>query len=345
MTKKVVLSLLLLCLSREKSTLLFSKNSVELGEKAQEEKKQKEKQRLKRIGQVLTYGSSEQVRKALSSLSKLKPKVQKKFIPEMKEILNSSNILNQRKVLELIGNFKFNDLDNRVSPFLENKANEIFYTALRTVEKKKIKKALPLLHKTIKESDYARLDSRLPDILSVLGTLKDKTEAYFLFQKLKSESTIVEYKTGIVMYLASVNYQNEDSTQFLYSLLSNDDEDNRLRVAAAHSIGKMKLKGSHKILYEEFDKIERITDIDKKNRLRNLRIGLIYALVQVKNKKAEDILFSMARDDDEFMRLKALNYIKDIRSNRFKKLLDYQSQYDPSLRVQKKAKKILENFK
>ena len=58
----------------------------------------------------------------------------------MRDILASSNIQNQRKVLEVIGDFKFNDLDNEVPSLLEDKANEIFYTALRTVEKKKNKK-------------------------------------------------------------------------------------------------------------------------------------------------------------------------------------------------------------
>ena len=259
--------------------------------------------------------------------------------------MNASNVQNQKKVLEVIGGFKFNDLDNEVPSFLEDKVNEIFYTALRTVEKKKIRKALPVLQKIAKESDYTKLDSRLPDVIRTLGVLKDKGKVDFFFRKLKSKSTVSEYKRIIIVYLATVNYQNDKSIGFLYSLLSNDTGDERLRAAAAYSIGKMKVKGAHKILYKEFEKIERIPDIDKKNRLRALRMNLIYALVQIKDKKAENILFDMARDDDESMRLRALNYIKDLRSDRFKKLLNYQSRHDPSPKVQRKAKKILEGFK
>ena len=336
MIKKIILFTTLVFFMAGNYTLLFPKDSIN--------KDNNDKEKLERMRLVLNYAPSKQVKKALSYLSKLEVETQRLFIPELRNILDSGDVLSQRKLLGLIGNFKFNDLDHEVIPFLQSKANEVFFVSLRTVEKKKIRKALPVLRGLIEESDYTQLGARLPDILSVLGKLRDRKKATFLLQKLKSEETIADYKKSIISYLAAINYQEKNFVEFLHELLSNEEEDVRLRSIAAYSIGKMKLRGARRIINKEFKKIEEISDPDKKNALKSLRINLIYALVQLKDETAENILFNMARDDDEFMRLKALHYIKDIRSARFKALLNYQSQYDSSLKVQKKAKEILENF-
>ena len=90
MTKKFIFFLWVLYFMGGDHTPLFPYNAGNsdhrVAKKTQKKETQKvkdnkEKQRIERIGQVLRYGSSEQVRKVLSSLSRFKTKCPKKIHP------------------------------------------------------------------------------------------------------------------------------------------------------------------------------------------------------------------------------------------------------------------------
>ena len=301
--------------------------------------------KLKNIHLVLRFGTTEQVLKVLQKMKGLKKEEQDQYLDQLNELLGSPNMIIQRKAIEVIGSIHSNILDEKLPPYLKSTSDEIFFTAVRSIDKKKVRSSVSVIRELLKSTDFTRSNNRIPDILGVLTTLRDESMADLLFEKLELPDTNVELKRRIMFYLASVRYEKAAMVKFLHSWAKNEKADQKLRSAAIYTIGKMKIDSAAPILLEEFKKIEELTDIDKKREWQPLRRNIVYALVQLKDKAAEKILFTMARDDDEATRLKMIDYIKEINSSKLKELLEYQAKYDPAPRVQKAAKKALEELK
>jgi HEAT repeat protein len=68
---------------------------------------------------------------------------------------------------------------------------------------------------------------------------------------------------------------------------------------------------------------------------------IIASLILLKDEEVREILYAMARDDDEQVRLRAVHQIGQLKIEDARQLLTYKSKYDPSARVQKEAKKAL----
>ena len=294
---------------------------------------------------VLKFGTVKQVGRALNAVKHLKKEEQNQYIDQFNELLSSSNIFIQRKVIEVIGNVNFNTLDNKLPPYLKSLSDDIFFTTIRSINLKKIKTAVPIIIEIIKKIDFSGINNRIPDLLEVLTSLKDRSLADFLFGKLKLTNTNTEFRHRIMIYLTSIMYKKKPMINFLRELIKDEESDNKLKGTAIYASGKMKIEEFIPILHKEFKRIEQITNIDKKRSLQNIRGNIIYALVQFEDKLAKEILFTMSRDDDVAIRLKVIHYIRDINLPELKKLLEYQSKYDPDLKVQNAAKKALADSK
>ena len=301
--------------------------------------------KLKNIHLVLRFGTTEQVLKVLQKVKGLKKEEQDEYLDQLDELLGSPNMMIQRKVIEVIGSIHSSILDEKLPPYLKSTFDEIFFTAVRSIDKKKIRASVSVIRELLKSTDFTKSNNRVPDMLGVLTTLQDESMADLLFEKLETPDTHAELKRRIMFYLASVGYKKAAMIKFLHSWAKDEKADQKLRSAAIYTIGKLKIDSAAPILLEEFKKIEELTDADEKRERQPLRRNIVYALVKLKNKEAEKILFTMARDDDESIRLKMIGYIKEIDSSRLKKLLEYQAKYDPAPRVQKAAKKALEELK
>ena len=297
--------------------------------------------KLENIRLVLKFGTAEKVVKVLGGFKLLKPKEQALYIKQLDDLLASSNALIKRKVIETIGNMKAKDLDNKLPPYLEDSSNDIFFTAVRSIDKKKIQAAVPVITKLMKEIDFTRSNYRIPDMLIALVSLEDQSLSNFLFSKLLSNKTNAELRRRIMIHLAHINYKTKSMIDFLKKIIEDEEEKIKLRETAIYSLGKMKITSVGSFLRDEFEKIEKLIHIDEKRKFRGIRRNIIYALVQLKDKLATKILFIMARDDDETIRLKMIEYIKEIDSPKLWELLEYQSKYDPNPKVQRAAKKVL----
>ncbi len=294
---------------------------------------------------VLKFGTVKQVGRALNVVKNLKKEEQNQYIDQLNKLLSSSNIFIQRKVIEVIGNVNFSALDNKLPPYLKSLSDDIFFTTIRSIDQKKIKTAVPVITEIIKKIDFSKTNNRVPDLLEVLTSLKDRSLADFLFSKLKLTDTNAEFRRRIMIYLTNIMYKKKPMIDFLNELIKDEESDNKLKGTAIYASGKMKIKKFIPLLHKEFKRIEQITNIDKKRSLQNIRGNIIYALVQFKDKLAKKILFTMSRDDDVAIRLKVIHYIRDINLPELNKLLEYQSKYDPDLKVQNAAKKALADSK
>ncbi|HRP70214.1 MAG TPA: hypothetical protein PLY93_11830, partial [Turneriella sp.] len=102
------------------------------------EKKKDHTALIERIRDVLNYGNSLQVRDTLNTLTRLTADEQKSLLPELKKTCESKDPLVLRKIAEFIGVAPFNDLDNELVKFLDDKNNDpLFFATVGALVKKK----------------------------------------------------------------------------------------------------------------------------------------------------------------------------------------------------------------
>lgn len=311
-------------------------------EKTTEEKKNEGPNLEERILLVLKYGTSMQVRDTIPKILKLEESKQKVFIPELKKLAESRDVLLRRKLAEMIGKLKWSELDPLLAKLLAAPEDEIFYAVVVSLQKKKIPEALPIMIEQIKEADFTKASNRVPDLLRLYGSYEDNTLCEFLFEVMNKEDTYQEFQFGILKYFAKVKPVYQPSIDFSMEKLKDEEEDLKVRAMAVYVLGQQKIAAAAEDLRNELKKIDEIADIDERRKYSQLRVNLIRSLTELEDENVISILIEMSRDDDEKVRLKAVEQLAELNLEKYRELIEYKAKYDPSLKVQKKAKSYIE---
>lgn len=297
---------------------------------------------LLRIREALKFGNSQQVRDALNTLTRLNAAEQKSLLPELKKTCSSPDPLVLRKMAEFIGGAPFKDLDEELTRFLGDKNNEqLFFSTVGALAKKKPASALPAIIKEIKEQDFSKPGNRLPDAVHLLTIYKDSSLQPFLMEKLNAADTYADYRSGILKYLGETKPWSETTKSQVLKLYKDEAEPLTVRGSAAYALGKAEIAEAKPILKETLTKIEALKSSDEKKRYTRFRMQIIASLILLKDNEVREILYAMARDDDELVRVRAIHQIGQLKIAESRELLEYKSKFDPSMKVQKEAKKAL----
>ncbi len=302
----------------------------------------------KRIELTIKYGNSEQVRRAIEQIFTLPEDDQKALIPELKKLFESRDILIRAKLGIMVSRVKWNDLDEKVIPFLEEKNRDVFFNALTAIEKKKIASALPVIEKLIRESDFAENDNKLQDMLRTAGKLGAREINSLLMEKLMGEQTHAENKNVILVYFSDIKYNQQTLLDYLVKNLEDPEISLTHKRYIAYAMGKLKIPNAREILTKELKKIDDIEDIDEKKKYRLFRMQIINSLIELGDKDVEKILMDMAKDDDDAIRIRAINQIAELKIESARDMLEFKVKYDSSIAVinaAKEALKILDEAK
>jgi hypothetical protein len=295
-----------------------------------------------RIRDTLKYGNSQQVRDALNSLSRMPADEQKTLLPELRLTCKSQDGLVLRKMAEFIGNAPFNDLDDELAQFLRNKTHEpLFFATVGAIAKKKPASALPVLLQEIREQDFAKPGNRIPDVLHLITVYKDNSLQSFLVEKLEAADTYADYRSAILRYLGEATPWSPQLKDRVLKLVQDEAESLTVRGSAAYALGKAQVAEAKPVLKEALAKIENLKSLDEKKRYTRFRMQIIASLILLQDDEVRQILYAMARDDDEQVRLRAVHQIGQLKLQDARELLLFKSKFDPSARVQKAAKKAL----
>lgn len=316
-------------------------DSTKKEEKASKKKKHDPKL-LERINKVFRFGNSRQVRDSLNRFQELSVAEQKSFLPQLKELTNSNDALIRRKMAEIIGDFEFNDLDEELTKLFVSGEDVVFFTVVASITKKKPASALPALREKIKSADYIQLNNKTPDLIRLAGVYQDREIKPYLIEKLEDAETYYEYRGAILAYLGVLKNLPPENMEKIRKIAFEQANSITLRSMAVYALGEQKDISSVPSMKKELDKIDNMSDIDEKKKYLKLRLQIISALVKMNDTDVEKLLTQMARDDDEAIRVRAIRSMGELPFERVKDLLDFKSKYDPSPRVQKEAKKIME---
>ena len=113
------------------------------------------------------------------------------------------------------------------------------------------------------------------------------------------------------------------------------------QATAAYALGKAQVTEAKPKLKEALGKIEAMKSSDEKKRYTRFRMQVISSLILLKDNEVKEILYAMARDDDEIVRARAIHQIGILKIPDARELLEYKAKFDPAVRVQREAKKAL----
>lgn len=295
-----------------------------------------------RIREALKFGNSQQVRDALNTLSRLTEAEQRSLMTELKKTCSSSDPLVLRKMAEFIGNAPFHDLDDELAKFLQEKTNDqLFFATVGALARKKPASALPHLIKEIREQDFSKPGNRIPDELHLLAVYKDHSLQPYLMEKLIAADTYADYRSGILKYLSEATPWSETIRAQVMKIFLDEVEPLTVRGSAAYALGKAQVTEAKPKLKEALGKIEAMKSSDEKKRYTRFRMQVISSLILLKDNEVKEILYAMARDDDEIVRARAIHQIGILKIPDARELLEYKAKFDPAVRVQREAKKAL----
>ncbi|MBV6494451.1 MAG: hypothetical protein LDLANPLL_02484 [Turneriella sp.] len=316
--------------------------SVEKKDSIKEEKKKDHTALIERIREVLKYGNSLQVRDTLNTLSRLSADEQKQLLPELKKTCKSKDPLVLRKMAEFIGSASFHDLDDTLAVFLDDKNNDqLFFSTVGALAKKKPESARGAILREVKEQDFTKAGNRVADLIHLLSVYKDYSLEPFLLEKLQTADTYSDYRSGILKYLAESSAWSATLKDHVMKIFEDEAESLTVRGSAAYALGKAQIHEAKAKLKKVLTKIEAMESNDEKKRYTRFRMQIISGLILLKDDEVKDILFAMARDDDEMVRLRAVRQIGILKIPDARPLLEYKSKYDPSIKIQREAKKAL----
>lgn len=316
----------------------------EKGESAKEEGKEKKSELVDRIRQVLRYGHSVQVRDALKKVKTLTEEEQKSLIPELEALIKKDDPLIRIAIAEMVGALSWNDLDDAILEFLESEDYQVVLTTLNAVRKKKIEAAQEYINKYLLEADYSENKRETTEFLSVAATYHSEEIAGHIFDKLKDEDTLHDYKLFMLSFFAGYEAIDPEALQYIDEMFTNEELSFSLRRRAIYVLGKQNHYASVDKMKGELDEIASWTDVDKKAKYSDYRNALITALIMLGDEDVAEILVEMARDDNDSVRYKAVVQLGQLRDPRFRELLEYKSKHDSNLKIQRAAGEALKKL-
>ncbi|MCS6983961.1 MAG: hypothetical protein NZM25_02385 [Leptospiraceae bacterium] len=299
---------------------------------------------IERFRQILKYGNSQQVRETLVKLTRLSTDEQKSLLPELKELTQSRDAQIQRRLVEAIGSFSFSDLDEHLAVALGHPSDDVFFAACAAIEKKKPPSASMKIIEKIKEADFTQAGNKIADLLRSLAAYQTSDLDSFLMEKLRDKNTYPDYRNQILRYFAVTKSKHPELPTVVKELSESEEESLTLRSYAVYAAGELGYRNLKDLLLQILMKIDNITDSDEKKKHARLRLQLISALIKLEAENIDKLLFEMARDDDETVRLRAIRQLSQFPRENVKELLRFKASYDTSPRVQKEAQKILEKM-
>ncbi len=166
-----------------------------------------------------------------------------------------------------------------------------------------------------------------------LGEIKYTPASQFIYALLTNFAIPAEIRSASAIAIGDIGTDAElDHVQFI---VENPGEDKAVRMYSAFALGKSGNKKYIDILFN-------IIANDKED--QNVRLYSIAGLEYIKDPSVEDRLIELCKVDHKSIRVKAIETLGKMKSEKAKAILIYKAKYDPEFEVIKAAKKALQNM-
>lgn len=321
---------------------VFSQSSTP-NQNTQESQSNQISKKSQQILKSLRFGTSSERKAALVDFEKLSSEEQASLYSSFPELLKKEKEPSMKiAFLKTIGNAKIPNLENQVFELLEDKNEEVARQALTTIRKLKYNSAWEKILERLKKEDLTKNSNLTVSLIEALMELEGgENAANYLEARLKESFNSPEIRAPIALYMGRKKIQSSES--LLQKIAFDEKEAVTLRTYSIYSLGKINSISSIPKIRELLDELRNNPSQDsRKSQL--LKVYCLAALVDLGADNVMDELIEFSRDDDSFVRYRAIQLLADSKREEAREILEYKSIRDPSPRIQKYAKERLEKW-
>lgn len=296
------------------------------------------------LSKVIRYGTSQERKQALGEVTRF-PKEQSKELYELLalQLKNEKDMGMKIALLRTVGELDLKENKDVVISLFEDSNEDVAKQAVTTAKKMKLSEATSPLIEKMKKEDFTKNSNAISLYINAIGELPGGISAAgFLETKFREKFNNADMRGQIALYFGVVGYKESESA--LTDVAFDDLQPTILRCYAMNSLGKLKAINSKPKFYELLDSLKKTAGKLDAKKAQSLKIYAIGALVTMGDKEVFQELNEFARDDDSMVRLRAIEFMGSLKDPKALELLEYKRDRDPSPKVQKAAKKAIDQI-
>ncbi|WP_244594355.1 HEAT repeat domain-containing protein [Leptospira ryugenii] len=297
------------------------------------------------LSKVLRYGTSQERKQALFELLSFPKEQANELYLYLGELLESEKDIGVKiVVLRTVGELNLHQFGDLVIRLFEDPNEDVTKQAISTAKKLKLTTAVGPLIEKVRKEDFTKSSNQLTLMINTLAELPNGIEASPFFQiKFKEKFNNSDTRAQIALYFGSVKDSSAES--MLSDLAFDDAAPTTLRCYSINALGKIKANNAKSKLLELLDSLKKTAGKLDGKKAQSLKIYTIGALVLLGDKDVIQELNEFARDDDAMVRLRVIEHMGNLKDPSALDLLEYKRDRDPSPKVQKAAKRAIDQIK
>ncbi|MDF3819294.1 HEAT repeat domain-containing protein [Leptospira sp. 96542] len=294
------------------------------------------------LSKVIRFGTSQERKQALGELVRFPKEESGELHKLLGEQLKSEKDMGMKiAILKTVGDLGLKENSETILSLFEDSNEDVAKQAVNTAKKLGLTEATPPLLEKLKKEDFTKNSNALVLYINVLGELPNgKDAAPFLETKFKEKFNNADVRAQIALYFGGVGYKEAETV--LSEVAFDDIQPTTLRCYAMNSLGKLKADSTKPKFYELLDSLKKTAGKLDGKKAQSLKIYAIGALVTMGDKEVFQELNEFARDDDSMVRLRAIEFMGNLKDPKALELLEYKRDRDPSPKVQRAAKKAID---
>ncbi|MDZ4727611.1 MAG: HEAT repeat domain-containing protein [Leptospira sp.] len=296
------------------------------------------------LSKVLRYGTSQERKQALFELIHFPKEHAKELYTYLGEMLKTEKDLGMKIViLRTVSELNLVEYKDSVILLFDDPNEDVSKQAVSTAKKLKLQDAVPPLIEKLKKEDFTKNSNAVTLYINALSELPNGKDASpFLQAKFREKFNHSDMRAQIALYFGSVADGSADS--ILQDVAFDDLMPTTLRCYSINALGKIKSQSAKPKLFELLDSLKKTSGKLDGKKAQSLKIYTIGALVLLGDKEIIKELNEFARDDDAYVRLRVIEYMGNMKDPAALELLEYKRDRDPSPKVQKAAKKAIDQI-
>jgi len=293
---------------------------------------------------VLRYGTSQERKQALFELISFPKEHAKELYLYLGEMIKTEKDQGMKIViLRTLAELEITEYKDSVILLFEDQNEDVTKQAVTTAKRLKLAEAVGPLVEKLKKEDFTKNSNTTTLYINALAELPNgKNASSFLQMKFKEKFNNADVRAQIALYFGAIADQDADS--ILQEVAFDDLNPTTLRCYSINALGKIKSQSAKPKLFELLDSLKKTAGKLDGKKAQSLKIYTIGALVLLGDKEIIQELNEFARDDDAMVRLRVIEFMGNMKDPSALEILEYKKDRDPSPKVQKAAKRAIDQI-
>ncbi len=293
---------------------------------------------------MLRYGTSQERKQALFELISFPKEHAKELYLYLGEMIKTEKDQGMKIViLRTLAELEITEYKDSVILLFEDQNEDVTKQAVTTAKRLKLAEAVGPLVEKLKKEDFTKNSNTTTLYINALAELPNgKNASSFLQMKFKEKFNNADVRAQIALYFGAIADQDADS--ILQEVAFDDLNPTTLRCYSINALGKIKSQSAKPKLFELLDSLKKTAGKLDGKKAQSLKIYTIGALVLLGDKEIIQELNEFARDDDAMVRLRVIEFMGNMKDPSALEILEYKKDRDPSPKVQKAAKRAIDQI-